>query len=82
MKPKHISAGTGPVFGSNRTVQSNRKFEDHYFTRDSKKKNKPDDREEVNETNQDFGNCNICGKMTDKCCSLCLKVFYCSNEHQ
>lgn len=26
--------------------------------------------------------CAICHKDTDKCCSLCNKVFYCSPEHQ
>lgn len=26
--------------------------------------------------------CAICQKDTDKCCSLCNKVFYCSPEHQ
>jgi hypothetical protein len=27
-------------------------------------------------------NCVICRAETDKCCSLCNKVFYCSPEHQ
>lgn len=27
-------------------------------------------------------NCIICNKPTDKCCSLCKKVYYCSTEHQ
>ena len=26
--------------------------------------------------------CAICEKPTDKCCSLCRKVFYCNGEHQ
>ena len=26
--------------------------------------------------------CAICEKPTDKCCSLCRKVFYCNSEHQ
>lgn len=26
--------------------------------------------------------CVVCLKITDKCCGLCRKVFYCSAEHQ
>ena len=82
MKGKHNSSGLGQAFTSNRTVQSNRRFEDHYFTRENKPKNKPENKPESPDVTQDFGNCNICGRMTDKCCGLCMKAYYCSNEHQ